>query len=207
MSKGSKYVASLVFAVSFLVIANVQADVYNYSYDVFTASNAGYWQVATFYSDPNSNTALVSFNEVWLTTTDWTTAAQGNRYDWDQSTDWIAAVNNAPLDTYNANKVTNGFYGFKYSFSAQEGDTSVSGLLNLNVGADDFIAAIYANGTLIAGSTDLSATANWTQLVNTSFNVDLGIESFLDLVFVFTTQTLAIVKELTQWDCLLMVHC
>ena len=92
----------------------------------------------------------------------------------------------------NESKVDNGFYAFKYSFFSDI-ENAVNGLLNLTLSADDYITAIYANGTQIYGETIAKGTiapSTWTGTFNKEFSVDL-IDGYLDLIFVIHNTNLA----------------
>lgn len=206
MSAFRNYMIGVAFAVAFLVAANIQADTLNFNYGIFTADNTSSWSVATLitsansgYTNPTKNTSNIyqttgtTWNEGWLVGADWTEASQGNRNTWTAGSvgygDWVAAAYD------NDSKVPNGFYAYKYSFEAKDpSDTSVSGILNLSLSADDYITAIYANDKLIYSSTitkGATAPTTWTdELSNYAFEVDLE-DGWLDLIFVTHNTNLA----------------
>jgi len=115
-------------------------------------------------------------------TTKWSVAKSGGRSQWTDSAAWIAAT-----DWTNAeNRAANGFYAFSYSFMAANVD-AVSGTLNLELSADDYITAIYANDKLLYTSTITSGSSvleTWTGTVNKDFEDVALIDGMLNLVFV-----------------------
>ena len=207
MSKN--YIVGFAFVALFLVAANVRADLVRseFSYGISTAATSS-WSVATLYTSADSGYVNPTKNNsnvyqtpgtLWNTNWDWSNvtwgeAAQGNRNTWTAGQvdygDWVAVTSD------NESKVNNGFYAFKYTFSAIDPlDTSVSGILNLALAADDYITAIYANDQLIYSSSILRggvAPTTWTDdLSNLSFSVDLTAGGLLDLVFVTHNTNLA----------------
>ena len=210
------YLVSFILAAAFLVVANVHADIVtsrDYTYDIKTDSYG--WQVATLlssddgsYKNPTlyangsnkgkyetvgTTWSSISKNYVgqWNNLT-WTNAASGVRNTWkDDGAGWIAGVNNG---TWNGsgnnpnNNIVNGFYAFQYSLQAVGSETTVNGLLNLNLLADDYITAIYANGKEIYSATPIKvggtpSEMSWLEGWSNIFDVDLR-EGWLDLVFI-----------------------
>jgi len=206
----TKLMTTLVLAAALLATASVKADVVtslDYKYQLSTADAFG-WSVAQLFTagdsgyvnptkDKNGNynnagtaTNWGGIKSSWENNWDganWKDAVQGNRNTWANYTDWIAA------EYDNTSKVDNGFFAFKYTLTAADiTASSVQGTLNLALGADDYIAAIYANGTTLYsagiknGSTvgdDTGGNGAWVQLQNMTFDVTL-LGNVLDLVFV-----------------------
>jgi len=187
----------LAFAVTFLVTANVRADLVNVNH-LFTADSTG-WTVATLltsndqsYRNPtrNNSNRYTSIGTQWgdfavdWDNMEWADAVAGTRTTWTNHSQWIGAPQGD-----SQNRMLNGFYAYQYSLFALGNETAVGGQLNLTLGGDDYVAAIYANGTRIYSSNGgiaLNATASeqgWTTLANWDFNVDL-IDGWLDLTFV-----------------------
>jgi len=193
-------------AILFGFTANVNAELKTYTYEFTTADLTG-WEVATLltsadktyvnptasggkYNNAASATTWSKIASKWENkwgSVDWTDAAQGNRSTWTNKNEWIAAVYETE------NKVANGFFAFKYSLKATDVTaTSVAGTLNLTLAADDYIAAIYANGALLYSANieqgkpvgnDANQNGNWLTLVDKTFDVTL-VDSMLDLIFV-----------------------
>ena len=209
MTSTKNYTIGLVFAVLFLVAANVRAELVNVNY-LSTADPTGWLSAALYvrgdgYVNPAKNTSTnkyTSTGTVWgkdytvdWNKVEWADAIKGERNTWTNYDQWIGASNGAA-----DNKVLDGFYAFQYSLYATGNETAVNGQLNLKLGADDYIAAIYANGKQIygLGVTDgvgiaVGATASeagWTTLVDWDFSVDL-INGMLDLTFVVQNTDLA----------------
>ena len=165
-----------VAVVMFGFVANAQADTYK-----FSTAELEYWQVATLmqqgvdkdYVNPvrtgsnnnytyDSKTKGTTWNSVksrwdqdWSNVA-WTDAAPGKRGNWYNSgEDWIAAVDTGVAAGVgsSANSVANGFYAFQYTFATEVNQLveSITGILNINYTADDYLAAIYANGVQIFG--------------------------------------------------------
>jgi len=193
----------LVLAVAFLAAASVRGDVISsldYSYDIKTSAYG--WETVALltqgqsgYTNPTaSNKKYDKVGTTWDSiaknyvgkwdTLNWADTATGVRYTWKDVNEggWIAAVAD------NDNKVANGFYAFQYSLQATGSETAVSGSLNLSLLADDYLAAIYANGTRIyAASLTAGSTASdmgWLEGWTSTFNVNLRDDGWLDLVFV-----------------------
>jgi len=211
MTSTKNYTIGLVFAVAFLVSANIYADTI-YVNNITTSDLTG-WSSASLYVrgdgyvNPTKNTSnnkYTSTGTVWGKdyTVDWgkvqwSDAVQGNRSTWNDAGSWVAASNS---DDLKDNKVLDGFYAFQYSLYATGNETAVNGKLNLDLMADDYIAAIYANGTQIygVGMTQgvgitvgaVASEAGWTSLQNLGFNVDL-IDGGLNLTFVIQNTDLA----------------
>jgi len=210
------YLTSLVFAVTFLVIANVRADVVTtqalYTYDLSTAMYG--WEVATLltsndksYTNPTKNgNTYSSIGTTWTSIAKnyawnrqvWSPAAVGERNTWlNGGTGWVAGVNAGNVwdgkDNNPNNNIANGFYAFKYTLTATDlTAASVTGTLSLTLAADDYIAAIYANGSLLysanpkTGTTvgdDINGLGGWLHTWNENYNVALT-NGLLDLVFV-----------------------
>ena len=211
MTSSKNFTIGLVFAVVFLVATNVQADtVTYYDYGLQTADTYA-WQVATLlqqgdkgYSNPGTsgsgNNAVYSGGTRWndikgtwekdWTKADWNSAAVGERNTWkDGGQGWVAGVNHGNLwdgTGNNANNnILNGFYAYSYTLTAKDSAaSSVNGTLNLTMGADDYVAAIYANGTQIYGlGNTIYRNEDWVTLVDKAFDVEL-INGALDLIFV-----------------------
>ena len=196
-----KSIVILAVSVSILVIANVRADVLTFQYGL-TTSGADGWQVAALYLDgeagyvnPTKNksgyydnaASATKWNELWLDTAVWNDATQGNRNTWTNYGDWVAA------EYGNESKVNNGFFAFKYTLTAADITAeSVVGQLSLTLGADDYIAAIYANGEQLYSAgiknnekvgDDTNGLGGWLNTWEETFDVNL-VESMLDLIFV-----------------------
>ena len=197
MTKTSNYIIGLTLAISFLVATTVRAEIVHINY-LSTADLNG-WTVATLldsndngYNNPtrNNSNKYTSVGTQWgdftvdWSNVEWADAVVGNRNTWMNKDQWVGASQGD-----SENRVINGFYAYQYSLYATGNETAVSGLLNLKLGGDDYIAAIYANGTQIYGSNGgiaVNATASemgWTSLTNLDFTVDL-VNSLLDLTFV-----------------------
>jgi hypothetical protein len=211
MSKwgGRGSLVSLALAVSFLMMANVRADMlssstYLYGFStalkgwetaaIFTAEQSAYtnpnsqfvfthgkvegarnwnwieetqewravdgtWEPAPgtwwghyAYTSTGTTWKQVEQGLVWDNLT-WANAAAGTHNGWDNPTNvpWISS-SGVGTDFYDNNAAANGFYAYKFSMrTATDVDNiyGVSGTLGLNVMADDYLTAIYANGTLI----------------------------------------------------------
>jgi hypothetical protein len=202
---------SLTFvAILIAATANIKGDIYTYG--LGTADNASAWQVAELmtsasgdYKNPVaqwSNSAnmnrYISVGTTWndirkklegnWNQSIWKEAAQGDYETWKNGSQWITPY----IDDVNYGE--NGFYGYKYTLTASDANAlTVSGTLNMTISGDDYIAAIYANGSLlyydelkwgaIAG-TDANKQGNWLYLMDgLKFDVDL-VNGMLDLVFV-----------------------
>ena len=191
------YKIGLVFAVAFLVVASAQADMVHVNH--LTTSDLNGWTVATLltsndrgYTNPtrNNSNRYTSVGTQWgdfavnWGDVEWSDAVAGNRSTWIDKEKWIGAPGGD-----SENRMLNGFYAYQYSLYALGGETAVSGLLNLTLGGDDYVAAIYANGRQIYGSNGgiaINATASemgWTSLADFAFAVDL-VNGLLDLTFV-----------------------
>ena len=129
---------------------------------------------------------------VWNNLT-WTDAHTGTHNGWDNPLggQWISP-SNVGSEIYDNNAAANGFYAFKYSMQATtdyEGIYGVNGTLGLNLMLDDYLAAIYANGTLIysyeieAGNLMDYGWLGDYMLLNFD-NISLLDEGWLELVFV-----------------------
>jgi hypothetical protein len=211
------YLTSLILAVAFLVIANVRADVFTtqtYTYDLSTAMYG--WEVATLFTSDDKGYAnptkkgstynstgttweSIAKNYSWNNQA-WSAVAVGERDTWvNGGTDWIAGVNTGKEWVWNGvnhnpnNNIANGFYAFKYTLTAVDmSAASVAGTLSLTLAADDYIAAIYANGSLLysanpkvgtAVGDDTNGLGGWFGTWNGSYDVTLA-DGLLDLVFV-----------------------
>lgn len=197
-----KYAFSLCL-VMLMGVDFVKAD---YKYDLNTFDTFG-WEVAQLYaygdagyvnptnsggkynniSGKNSATTWGSFNVNWNNVS-WSAAEQGNRDTWFDHDNWLAA------SYQNDSKVANGFFAFKYTMTAADlaNTLSVAGTLNLLFGADDYLAAVYANGDelysqamaqgAVVGN-DENKNGSWLSLNAESFEVEL-VNGQLDLIFV-----------------------
>jgi hypothetical protein len=210
------YLSALVFAVTFLFVANVRADVVTtwYTYDLATSMDG--WEVATLftsndkgYSNPAKNGSKytstgttwgsIAKNYAWNNQT-WSAAAVGERDTWlNGGTGWVAGVNAGNDWVWNGvnhnsnNNIANGFYAFKYTMTAQDPEaSSVAGTLSLTLAADDYIAAIYANGSMLYSANpaigavvgdDTNGLGGWLGTWNGNYDVALA-DGLLDLVFV-----------------------
>ena len=209
----SRIFVSLALAITFVIATNLRADTVtlDYQYALSTANASG-WQYAsllkfgdTGYVNPGKNTS--SSNPLYTSTgtkwsdvaktwdwsaVNWTEAAVGERNTWKFGGDgWIAGVNHGqPWDgtgNNGNNNTANGFYAFQYSLQAVGSESAVSGMLNMDLMADDYITAIYANGSLLYSSeikvNDPATDMTWSTLTNQTFEVDLR-DGYLDLLFV-----------------------
>ena len=205
-----KMSAVSLFFVAVLIAATANAKGDIYTYGLGTADNASAWQVAALmtsasgdYKNPvarwsNSANRYTSVGTTWndirkgfegnWNQSIWNAAPQGDFETWKNGSKWITPY----IDDVNYGE--NGFYGYKYTLTASDANAlTVSGTLNMTLSGDDYIAAIYANGSLlyydelklgaIAG-TDANKLGNWLYLMDgLKFDVDL-INGMLDLVFV-----------------------
>ena len=194
MTTSKNYTVGLIFAVVFLVATNIRAELVNVNY-LSTADTKG-WTVATLtpsnYLNPtvNNSKKYTDIGTQWNSVTvdwdkvEWADVVRGSRDAWISKEQWIGASQGDAQ-----NRVANGFYAFQYSLYATGNETAVNGSLNLTLGGDDYIAAIYANGTRIYGSNGgivLGTTASeqgWKSLTDWNFTVDL-VNGWLDLTFV-----------------------
>ena len=120
----------------------------------------------------------------------WATPAPQGHSGWNSPTGvpWISS-SNVGSDIYDGNADMNGFYAYKYSMQLTSDYKELSGALGLNVMADDYLAAIYANGTLIY-SYDIEVGApidnGWLgDYMELNFNnISLFDEGWLELIFV-----------------------
>jgi hypothetical protein len=203
MTSTKNYTLGLVLTVSLLVAAGVQADML-YVNDLTTADLTG-WSSAKIYDrvdgyiNPTKNTSTnkyTSTGTVWdkdyivdWSKVEWGGVTQGERSTWANYDQWIS-VSTGAAD----NKVSDGFYAFQYSLYAIGNETAINGQLNLELMADDYITAIYANGTQVYGAGiktgDVASESGWLNLMNLDFSVDL-IGGGLDLVFVVQNTDLA----------------
>ena len=198
-----RYIIGLVLAIAFLVATNVRADML-YMNDLTTADLTG-WSSAKIYDrvdgyiNPTKNTSTnkyTSTGTVWgkdyivdWSKVEWGGVTQGERSTWANYDQWIS-VSTGAAD----NKVSDGFYAFQYSLYAIGNETALNGQLNLGLMADDYITAIYANGTQVYGAGiktgDVASESGWLNLMNLNFSVDL-IDGGLDLIFVVQNTDLA----------------
>ena len=200
------YLTSLVFAVAFLVAANVRADMQTFVYGISTADTAD-WNFAslftsgdTGYTNPTaSGKKYTSVGTTWSSISNkyigkwddlaWSEASQGTRYTWkDSGKDWVAPTGANEQYGNAHNWASNGFYAYKYSLEALGSESAVDVSLRLDLMADDYIAAIYANGKEIYSSTPITvggkpSDMGWLTGWSDSLTVDL-MNGVLDLVFV-----------------------
>lgn len=201
---------SFIFALVIVMIfgttnAKASLSTLNYTYNLKTSDTTG-WEVASIYLygesgyvNPTKNNSGKYNNASTATTwTDiagkvaweglgWTNAKQGTRDTWVDHTNWLAAAYE------NESKVDNGYFAFKYTLTATDIDAeTVAGVLNLMFGADDYLAAVYANGDILysqeikQGATvgdDSNKNGNWLKLDSLAFDVEL-IDGQLELIFV-----------------------
>jgi hypothetical protein len=127
-------------------------------------------------------------------TLSWRTATQGEHGTWyGGGTDWaVVGSGRNQHDSWDRN----GFYAFRHTFAADDFAASslMNATLNLNLSADDYITAIYANGQLLYSETIVLGTAAgadatkdgmWYSITNMEFDVtNLFTNGMLDLVFV-----------------------
>ena len=127
-------------------------------------------------------------------TLNWSTAAQGNHGTWyNGGTDWaVVGSGRNQHDSWDRN----GFYAFKHTLTTDMTgyDQLTSATLNLNLSADDYITAIYANGQLLYSETiavggnagsDHQKNGMWYGTTFMDFDVfDLFAGGQLDLIFV-----------------------
>ncbi len=166
--------------------------------EILTSDDSGYRNPTVSggrYSDAGTSWSQVADTVAWDDLT-WTDAAQGTRYTFGSGTSvtpdqWVAATGS------NANNhALNGFYGFQYSLHAAGNETAVSGSLGLNLMADDYFAAIYANGVLLYGSDGGIAVGakpsemGWLELQNLAFDNIALTDGRLDLMFVINNTNL-----------------
>ena len=240
------YLIGLVLAVTFLVAANVRAEMVGsqmYLYEFSTALKG--WETAAVFTAENST--YVNPSREWVVTDEktdgtinWNYNWNGTAWDWKQNDGngdywghytygnagttwkqvekdliwddvtwgaahsqghsgwhnplggtWISS-SNVGSDVYDGNAAANGFYAYKYSMQAvsdYEGVYGVSGTLGFNYMADDYLAAVYANGTLIYSYDVESGNLmdyGWLgdhKVLNFD-NIALTEEGWLELVFV-----------------------
>jgi len=214
MSTTSKrHLVGLILAVLFLVAANVRADIttkQTFDYTINTsAESRALWQAATLlqqgglgYTNPtkDGNNRYTNVGTKWnadlmeryLLNAAWGDAQQGTRGTWESGGGAANWIGYNPGDD---NKVLNGFYAFKYSMYTLSDDTSVSGSLNMTLGADDYITAIYANGNLLySNELKMGATASengWLGELFLTFDDVALMNGQLDLMFVVHNTNLA----------------
>ena len=148
----------------------------------------------------NGNNGIAkNFEKKW-DTLNWNTAVQGSHHTWvGDGKDW-AVVGSGRNGSNSWDE--NGFYAFNYSLSTEVlYDNLTSATLNLNVSADDYITAIYANGVQIHWETIVNGTyagadrrtdgytnykdGMWYGIEEWSFDVtNLFVDGMLDLIFV-----------------------
>jgi hypothetical protein len=136
----------------------------------------------------------------------WAAAAAGTHRNWDNpgGAPWISS-SGVGTNIYDNNAAPNGFYAYKYSMQAvtdYDGIYGVSGTLGFNFMADDYLAAVYANGTLIYSSdTEAGKPLDYGWLgdymVLNFDNIALMAEGWLELVFIVhnTDSTSSIVQD------------
>jgi len=161
------------------------------------SSDGTYWGYYK-YGSTGTTWKDVEQNLIWDNLT-WKEACAGTHNGWNNpgKSEWIANTNvgtfyeNGAVE-YDNNAAANGFYAFKYAMQAvtdYDGVYGVSGTLGLNIMADDYIAAIYANGVLLYSSDIEAGNAldyGWLgnyMLLNFD-NIALLEEGWLELVFV-----------------------
>ena len=154
-------------------------------------SDGTYWGYYK-YGSTGTTWKEVEKNLIWDNLT-WDSAYAGTHNGWNNpgKSGWIANTNVGTVE-YDNNAAANGFYAFKYAMQAvtdYEGIYGVSGTLGLNIMADDYLAAIYANGVLLYSS-DIEAgnvlDYGWLgdyMLLNFD-NIALLEDGWLELVFV-----------------------
>lgn len=214
--KKSLFYAFALAIVMLLGSSQAKADVistldYTLNLNTFVASD---WQVAriigtgdpgyvnptkngSYYSNAATATQWGDFAVNWNTVA-WSEAKPGARGTWETKDeqgnvlvsrdDWVAVTSD------NESKVTNGFFAFKYTLTAADLDEkSVAGTLNLSFGADDYLAAIYANGTELYSrgfsntdtvGDDSNKNGQWHSLNSLIFEDVALIDGQLELVFV-----------------------
>lgn len=209
----TKYITTITIAAALLVAAHVKADMVtslDYKYQLSTSDTFG-WSVAQLFgqgdagyvnptkdSKGNYNNASTAtswtgrngISSAWENNWDganWGDAQKGSRSTWVDHSNWLAAVDGGD------SKMGNGLYAFKYTLTAADiTAAAVQGTLNLALGADDYIAGIYANGALLYSAgiengkpigDDSNGNAGWLTMQNLTFDVNL-IDSVLDLIFV-----------------------
>ncbi len=185
------------FALS-LTVPSAKADLFTLDLNTFDPLG---WQVAQIsvpgYVNPSGSSVGTQWSDQFADwgKLNWVDAVDGSRYTWGVNDntpagnfgDWVAMPGSG-----NDNKVSNNFYAFKYTLQAKDlsGFNVVTGTLNLDFGADDYLAAVYAtngnNGSLYDGSVGQSITTGgqWLDLNSLGFtDVELS-NGLLDLIFV-----------------------
>ena len=156
-----------------------------------TANSQGY-TVYTNRTTAGAKGIADNFTDKW-DTLDWSTAAQGQHSTWvNKGEGWaVVGSNRNQHDSWDEN----GFFAFRYSMTTDMlYDQLVSATLNLNLSADDYITAIYANGQLLYSETialgvnagsDHQKNGDWYSTANMQFDVgSLLVDGMLDLIFV-----------------------
>ena len=158
---------------------------------VATADNNGN-TVYTNKTTPGAKGIADNFTGKW-DTLNWSTAAKGDHSTWvNEGKDWaVVGSDRNKHDSWDEN----GFYAFRHTLSTDAAyDELVSATLNLNLSADDYITAIYANGELLYSETiflggnagsDHQKNGAWYSTTFMDFDVtDLFVNGLLDLIFV-----------------------
>ena len=150
-----------------------------------------YWGHYT-YGSTGTTWKQVEKGLIWDNLT-WNPAVAEAHGGWDKpgSVPWIS-YSDVGSEIYDGNAAPNGFYAYKYSMRAvtdYDGIYGVSGTLGLNVMSDDYLTAIYANGTLIYGyDIEVGALMDYGWLGNYMLlnfeNIALLEDGWLDLIFV-----------------------
>jgi len=207
--KNTLTIAILGLAVMFTVsVAKADVVTLGYQYALSTTDTSNWQYAALFTQDSGGyvnpvrggNNTYTSVGTTWNSLagtwdwegTAWAGAAQGERNTWVYGGEgWVAGVNHGnPWDgtgNNSNNSIDNGFYAFNYTLKATGSESAVSGLLDLNLMADDYITAIYANDKLLYSNTlkvgDTATESGWTGVLEKQFDVDLK-DGFLNLMFV-----------------------
>lgn len=199
---------TLSLAIALMVVTNVRAELQTQS--ITTAADG--WEFAAVltqgmpgYKNPTRNgtsdnytyndigTIWTNISDMLNGVTNWTDADHGVRSTWGgDPAEWVAPTGsnvNPKPEINSENKVDNGFYAYKYHLDAfgimYAKENSIA--LTLNVLADDYVTAIYANGTLIHGTTITSGARvpnKWDDTFTVPFEGVLFEDNSLDLIFV-----------------------
>ena len=153
--------------------------------------NGSYWGHYT-YGSTGTTWKQVEQDLIWDNLM-WGAAHPEGHSGWDKPAEvpWISASNTGS-DVYDGNAAANGFYAYKYSMQAVTDYVDlygVSGTLGFNFMADDYLTAVYANGTLIySNDIEVGTFLDYAWLgdyVVLNFdNISLMEEGWLDLIFV-----------------------
>ena len=164
-----------------------------WGYKPGTSKDPGYYYTKVGTTWNGTNGIAKNYTDKW-DTLNWSKATQGSHNTWvDDGKDWaVVGSGRNQHDSWDEN----GFYAFRHTFTADEVYSAFSSAtLNLNLSADDYITAIYANGQLLtsetikmnerAGADDWDKSGMWYGITNMEFDVtDLFFDGYLDLVFV-----------------------